>query len=102
MKSVIPVGWVLVVKPDPVAEKTNGGLYLPQTVRDNQQQQAIMGTVESIGDEAWGKFDERSYTPNVGDRILFAKYAGQVMDLDGQEYRILNDQDVLGVVKDSD
>ena len=102
MKTIKPVGWVLIVKPDPVAEKTNGGLYLPQTVRENQQQQAIMGTVIRIGDEAWEKFSSESFTPNVGDRILFAKYAGQVLELDGEEYRILNDQDVLGVVTDSE
>jgi chaperonin GroES len=100
MKTIVPVGWVLVVKPDPVPEKTNGGLYLPPDARDREQAQAIMGTVVSIGDEAWAKFDPDSHRPHAGEKILFAKYAGQVIELDGNEYRILNDQDVLGIVRE--
>jgi chaperonin GroES len=98
MQTVTPVGWVLIVRPDKVEEKTRGGLYVPQTALERQQAQAIIGTVLSIGDEAWNKFDDKSYRPSVGDRVLFAKYGGQSLELDGDEVRILNDQDILGVV----
>ncbi len=100
MREIIPVGWVLVVKPDLVEEKTKSGIVIPQMAREREQAQAIIGTVIRIGDEAWEKFQPDSTTPDVGDKVLFAKYAGQVIELDGTEYRILNDQDILGIIRE--
>lgn len=102
MKSIRPVGWILVVKPDSVEEMTKGGIVIPQVARERQQEQAILGTVLSVGDEAYSKFGEGSLIPKDGDRVIFAKYAGQVIKLDNDEFRILNDQDILGIIEEID
>ena len=99
-KVIIPVGWTLIVKIDKVPETTRSGIFVPQGVRERQQEQAAEGTLVAIGDEAWKKFDDFSFTPDVGDRVMFAKYGGHYFVLDDQEYRLLNDQDIIGVIKE--
>ena len=104
-KVIIPVGWTLLVKIDKVPEQTRSGLFVPAGARERQQLQAIEGTLEAVGDEAWLKFDKNSARPQLGDRVIFAKYGGQVYVMnenepDAQEYRFLNDQDILGIIRE--
>ncbi|HEY6019774.1 MAG TPA: hypothetical protein VIY48_07685 [Candidatus Paceibacterota bacterium] len=85
--------------PDPVEEKTAGGLYKPDTTKDREKYQTtkatyILGSANAFRD--WG-----GYIPDPGDRILVNVHAGQLWKGDdGKEYRICNDKDVIGKINE--
>jgi chaperonin GroES len=78
-------------------EQNVGGIIIPDTAKEKPQQ----GTVIAAGN---GKVnDDRRRIPldvKAGDRILFGKYAGQEIKLDGEEYLIMKEDDVLAVIED--
>ena len=77
-------------------DRTSGGIYVPDSAKEKPQQ----GTVIAVGN---GKAnDDGKVVPldvKTGDRILFGKYAGQEIKLDGQEYFIMKEDDVLAVIE---
>ena len=79
-------------------EKTAGGIIIPDTAKEKPQEGLVIATGK-------GKVrDDGSVTPldvKQGDRILFGKYAGMDVTLDGEEYAILREDDVLAVVGSS-
>ena len=83
------------VLPDPVADKTEGGLWKPDAVRDKEKYQTCKATFILASENAfrdWG-----GYRPEPGDRIYVAVASGMLHDgLDGKIYRIVNDKDVVG------
>ena len=91
-----PLGDSIVVKAAPHEEKTKGGLVLPDTVKEKP----IEGIVVAVGA---GKInDDGKRTPmdlKVDDRIIYSKYSGTEVKLDGEEYLILSERDVLAVVE---
>jgi chaperonin GroES len=93
---VVPLGDKLVVKRVDSAEKTAGGIVLPDAARDKPQQ----GRVLSVGD---GKLlpDGRRAAHEVreGDRVVFSSYAGSEVSIDGEELFILRADDVLAIVR---
>jgi chaperonin GroES len=76
--------------------KTPGGLIVPDTAREKPQEAEVIavGSGKALDD---GKVREISL--NVGDRILFGKYTGDEIKLDGVEHIILREEDVLAVVE---
>jgi chaperonin GroES len=90
----------LVVKVDVAGRKSSGGLFIPDTVRDMNQTQAETGTVVSVGDTAFKDFGAKSVSP--GQRILFKRYGGVDFEVDGVPYKIMNDEDVLAVLKEEE
>ena len=76
-------------------EKTAGGLVLPDTAQEKPQ----TGEVLSVGP---GKMldngSRQAVDVNVGDKVLFAKYSGTEVKLDGETYLLLSEKDLLGVV----
>lgn len=95
---VRPLADRVVVKPTEREEKTQSGLYLPDTANKEKPQE---GNVVAVGD---GRLDDNgkriTMTVKTGDRILFAKYAGTEIKLDGVDYLILAEKDILGVLVD--
>jgi chaperonin GroES len=67
------------------AEKTAGGLYIPEAAKEKPQK----GKIESVGSEVKNL--------KVGDLILFDKYSGSKINMDGTDYLIVKEEDVLGV-----
>ena len=90
-----PLGDRVVLKPVEREEKTKSGIVLPDTAKDKPQE----GIVEAVGE---GRIlDNGTKVPNelkVGDKVLFAKYAGNEFKLDDIEYLIISEKDVLAVV----
>ncbi len=90
-----PLGDRLVVEPLEAEEKTKGGIILPDTAKEKPQE----GKVVAAGK---GKLDENGKTVamevKVGDKILYGKYSGTEITVDGKEYMILREEDVLAVV----
>ena len=92
---VTPLGDKIVIKRLDAADKTAGGIVLPDSAKDRPQQ----GRVLSVGD---GRLlsDGTRARPQVseGDRIVFASYAGSEVNVDGDELLILREEDILAVV----
>lgn len=93
---IYPTGGHLLVLPEKVGEKTEGGIYLPETVREKDQQAATVGTLVAIGSGAWLDLDDGLPWAEVGDKISYSRYAGVVIDgKDSEQYVLINDNDVL-------
>ncbi|MDQ0286056.1 MULTISPECIES: co-chaperone GroES [Desulfofundulus] len=91
-----PLGERVVVKPLPSEEKTKGGIVLPETAKEKPQE----GEVVAVGP---GRLLENgTRVPidlKVGDRVLFSKYAGNEVKIDDEEYLIMREADILGVIE---
>jgi chaperonin GroES len=86
----------VIVKRIEEEEKSKGGIIIPDTAKEKPQE----GRVVAVGK---GKInDEGKITPldvKVNDRILFGKYSGTEINLDGQEHLIIREDDILGVIE---
>ncbi len=93
---VVPLGDKVVVKRLAAEEKTAGGIVLPDAARQRPQQ----GRVLSVGD---GKLlpsgSRASHVVQEGDRVLFSSYGGIEVKVDGEELLILDEADILAVMK---
>ncbi|MEY3284518.1 MAG: co-chaperone GroES [Acidobacteriota bacterium] len=94
--SIRPLNDRIIVKRLEEQEQMRGGLYIPDTAKEKPQE----GEVLAVGN---GKLLENgtriAIDLKVGDRVLFGKYAGTEVKLDGEELLILREDDVLGVVQ---
>ena len=95
-----PVEYNIVVRMDPVEEKTASGLYLPQTKTERDELAADEGTIVAVSPHAfsyaeWGD----AQPPKVGDRILMAQFDGRIWKRGGQTYRLIKDKSVIAVVE---
>ena len=93
--NVIPLGDHVVVKRLEADRKTSGGIVLS----DSAQEESRQGRVLSVGDGRQLK-DGRRVASQVreGDRILFSAYSGAEVDVDGETFLILGEQDILAIV----
>jgi len=93
---IIPTGGHLLVLPEKVEEKTAGGIYIPKTAQDKEQQAATVGRLIAIGPGAWTDIDDGMPWAVVGDKISYARYSGVAMTgKDNESYVLINDNDVL-------
>ena len=93
---ILPTGGHLLVLADKVEEMTKGGIYLPETSREKEQQAATIGTLIAVGSGAWTDLDDGQPWASVGDRISYSRYAGVTMKgQDEESYVLINDNDVL-------
>jgi chaperonin GroES len=87
---------VIVKRLEDETEKTKGGIIIPDTAKEKPQQGKIIAAGK-------GKVnDDGKVTPldvKVGDRILFGKYSGSEIKLDGEEHLIMREEDILGVIE---
>lgn len=109
-----PCGDRVLIKPDEIEEKTEGGIIIPGTVGELHAMAQSIGTFIAAGPDAYmdsvtrdseGRIVERrgfsQSFAKPGDRVAFAKYGGlQVNGKDGQAYRLMNDVDVTAVVEE--
>lgn len=104
---VIPLDKRVLVRADDVNDKV-GSLYLPDSVKEQDRWAQTKGTLIAAGETAWSEaVDEArrhgsTFTPPApGDRIMYAKYGGvSFKGDDGTEYRIMNDEDIVGRLSD--
>lgn len=85
------------VRPDKREEKTPGGIIIPETA--DERRAALTGTVVSAGPGKLLDSGQR-VEPSVksGDRVLFSKYSGTEIELEGERFRIVSEDDILGAV----
>ena len=93
---LIPTGGHLLVLPDKVEEKTEGGIYLPDKTKDEEQAAATSGVIIAVGSSAWKDLDDGQPWAIVSDRVTYGRYAGVTLTgKDGVDYVLLNDNDIL-------
>jgi chaperonin GroES len=93
---VVPLNDKIVVKRLEAEEKTAGGIVLPDTAKEKPKQ----GKVLSLGDGKLLDTGKRAaFQVKEGDRVLFTSYAGNEVTLDGEEYLIMTEDDVLAIVE---
>jgi chaperonin GroES len=95
-----------VVRPSDAAEKTAGGLYIPDSAKEKPQQ----GVVEAIGpgayeEEKYGKKKiekkDRKFIPTTvkpGDLVLYERYAGQTYSIENEDLVLVRERDILGIL----
>jgi chaperonin GroES len=89
-----PLADRVVVKALEEAEQMRGGLYIPDTAKEKPQQ----GEIVAVGP---GRFDDGKRVPmevKVGDKVLYGKYSGTEVTVDGEQLLILRESDVLAVI----
>ena len=96
MAKLTPLHDRIVVKRIEESETTRGGIIIPDTAKDKPQE----GEVIAVGK---GKISEegkvRPLDVKEGDRILFGKYSGTEIKIDGEEYVIMREEEVLGILE---
>lgn len=93
--NIKPLGERIVLKVLESEEKTKSGIVLPDTAKEKPQ----MGEVLAVGDgRVLDNGQKIALEVKPGDKVLFAKYAGTEVKLDGEEYMILKETDVLAIV----
>lgn len=90
-----PLADRVLIEPAPAEEKTVSGLYIP----DNAKEKPMQGTVVAAGP---GKKDENGKTiamdVKVGDKVLYGKYSGTEVTVDGKEYLIVRESDIFAIL----
>ena len=103
IKSELPVpsGWRLLVLPFTPKEKTKGGIIIAQESLDKARIATNCGYVVKMGPMAYGDKEKFPSGPwcKEGDWVIFARYAGSRLPIEGGEVRLLNDDEVLGTIK---
>src|SRR5215211_2909620 len=88
--NVRPLADRVLVEPAPAEEKTAFGIIIPDTAKEKPQR----GTIVAVGT---GKKDE-PLTVKVGDTVLYGKYAGTEIQVEGKEYLIMRENDIFAVI----
>ena len=99
-KLPIPTGWRMLLLPFKMKEKTKGGLILGQETLEKQQVASQCGLVLAMGPHCYDK-ERCPEGPwcKKGDWVVFARYAGSRIQIDGGEVRLLNDDEVLATIE---
>lgn len=95
--NIKPIGFSVLIKPDAVEEVSQGGIILNPGKREEAV--VVKGTLVAKGGGAWSDKPADSY-PEVGDRVVYAKYAGtEIEDPEsGEKYRLIVDEDIKAIV----
>jgi len=80
----------VLVQPAPAEEKTSSGIIIPDTAKEKPQK----GKVIAVGDG----LEDKPVTVKVGDNILYGKYAGTEITIDGKDYLIMRNSDIFGTI----
>ena len=97
-----PTGWRLLVMPFKVKEETKGGIIIAQETLDRARVATQVGYVLKMGDLCYNDKEKFPTGPWCKEKqwVIFARYAGSRMQIDGGEIRLLNDDEVLGTIDD--
>jgi chaperonin GroES len=88
--NIKPLADRVLIEPAAAEEKTAGGIFIPDTAKEKPQK----GIVVAVGN---GKIDE-PMTVKVGDNVLYGKYAGTELNLEGKDYLIMRESDLVAIV----
>lgn len=89
-----PLSDRVLVQPEPAEEKTKSGIIIPDTAKEKPQE----GTVVAAGPGKVENGTKIEMSVSEGDKVLYGKYSGTEITLDGEEYLIMRESDILGIV----
>lgn len=88
--NIKPLADRVVIEPAPAEDKTAGGIIIPDTAKEKPQ----MGTVVAVGEGT----KDAPVTLKVGEKVLYGKYAGTELTLEGKDYLIMRESDIYAVI----
>ncbi|MBR1594246.1 MAG: co-chaperone GroES [Alloprevotella sp.] len=88
--NIKPLADRVLIKPAPAEEKTVGGIIIPDTAKEKP----LQGEVLAVG----GGTKDEEMVLKAGDRVLYGKYSGTEVELDGEKYLIMRQSDVLAII----
>jgi chaperonin GroES len=91
-----PLGSRVVIEPIEQEEITAGGIVLPETAKEKPQQGMVLAVGQGDRDEDGKRI---TMDVSVGDKVLFAKYSGTEIKMDGKKLLILRESDILAIVE---
>lgn len=92
-----PLADRVIVQPVEEEERTAGGIVLPDTAKETPQQAQVV----AVGPGRFNDKGERiEMTVKTGDKVVYSKYAGTEVQLGGEEYLIISENDILAIVQD--
>ena len=96
-----PTGWRLIVLPFKMDERTKGGIIMNESILEKQQVASQCGNVLAMGPQCYKDKERYPDGPwcKVGDWVIFARYAGSRIQIEGGEIRLLNEDEILATVK---
>ena len=96
-----PTGWRLIVLPFKMDEKTKGGIIMNESTLEKQQVASQCGNVLAMGPQCYRDKERYPEGPwcKIGDWVIFARYAGSRIQIEGGEIRLLNEDEILATVK---
>lgn len=96
-----PIQYRVLLLAEPVGETTESGIITkPKSIVEKETWAQTRGYVVALSDMAFTNDQTRwaCALPSAGDKVLYAKYAGQLIEQDGITYRMVKDEDILGVI----
>ena len=100
-----PTGWRILVMPYMGKDKTDGGVYVPDPVREKEMRATVVAYVVKLGSLAYKDFDkfgEEGTWCKEGDWVCIGRYAGSRFQIEGGEVRIINDDEVIATIVNPD
>jgi chaperonin GroES len=94
--NIRPLGDRVIVEPVEQEEKTASGIYIPETAKEKPQEGVVLAVGEGRRDEDGERIP---MDVSAGDRVLFAKYAGTEVKIEGKKVLIMKEADILGILQ---
>lgn len=94
---VKPLGDKLLIKRSEAQTKTESGIYLPESAKDKPKEGKIIALGNGNLNRDTGEY--LPFTVKKGDRVIFTSYAGTEIKIDGEEYLIMTEDDILGIIE---
>lgn len=92
--NIKPLSDRVLVQPEPAEEKTSSGIIIPDTAKEKPQK----GEIAATGPGKVENGSKIDMTVSKGDTVLYGKYSGTEVTLDGEDYLIMREDDILGIV----
>lgn len=99
---LVPAGHRILVKMDEAERTTSGGIVIPEEAAEREEMSGTRAIVIAVGESAWADQRVSGKWAKPGDRVLIAKFAGQLWKRRGVKYRVINDLDLVAVIRRED
>ena len=95
-----PIEYNVLIRPDPVEERTKGGLLLPDQTKESDKHAQQRGTIVSMSPASFDYAEWPEGTkPEIGDRVIFARYEGILWKEGDDEFRLVKDKAIAAVIE---
>jgi chaperonin GroES len=94
---VRPLGDKIIIKRAESKDRTESGIYLPETAKDKPKEGKVIAVGNGVLNKETGEY--MPFTVKKGDSVLFTTYSGTEIKIDGDEYIIMTEDDILGIIE---